>query len=317
MKNTYDTIIIGTGPAGLSAAIYAKRREMNTLVIGKDIGGQMIWASEIENYPGFKSIKSFELIAKMFEQVTDLGVEVKNIEVTKIEKQDDHFLVKAGQEEYIGRTVILALGLAPKNLNIPGEKEFGGKGISYCANCDGPFFKGKTVAVIGGGNAALDAAEIMSKIAKQVYIVQLFDNFSGFEILVKEIQSRANIQSYMGSELTEIIGTEKVEKIKVKNNKSGEVSELDVDGVFIEVGRIAKTDLVKDLVKTDERDQIIVNDCCSTSQPGLFAAGDVTQVPFKQITIASGQGTIAALAAYQYLQLQSNKRCKVCCPNKD
>jgi thioredoxin reductase len=209
------------------------------------------------------------------------------------------------------------MGLVPKNLNVPGEEKFSGKGISYCANCDGPFYKDRTVAVIGGGNAALDAAEVMSKIAKKVYLVQLFDNFTGFEVLVNEVRGRDNIEIHTGTKVTELVGAEKLEKIKIQEVASGKESEIAVDGMFIEIGREAKTGIVKELVKTDDRNQIIVNECCATSQPGIFAAGDVTQTPFKQITVACGQGTTAALAAYQYLQMHGNKRCRVCCPTKE
>jgi thioredoxin-disulfide reductase len=317
MENIYDLIIIGTGPAGLTAAIFARRREMKTLLIGRDIGGQLIWASKIENYPGFNSIKSPELANKMFEQAIALGAEFKNSEVKEIKKENDNFIVLSGQDVFVGKTVILALGLSPRKLNIPGEKEFSGKGVSYCANCDGPFFKDKIVAVVGGGNAALDAAEVMSKIAKQVYLIQHNRSFTAFEALVDEVKNRKNINIYLDNDVVEVGGADKVKKIKIQNHKNGDIKELAVDGVFIEIGREAKTELIQKIVKTDQSNQIIVNDCCATSAFGLFAAGDVTQTPFKQITIACGQGTTAALAAYQYLQLKSHKDCQICCPKEE
>lgn len=308
----YDTIIIGSGPAGMTAAIYASRREMKTLVIGKEPGGQLVWASEIENYPGFKSITNIELISKMQEQVKGLGVEMKNSEVKRIEKKaDGTFVLSTEQEQYETKTVILALGLAPRRLAIAGEEEFTGRGVSYCANCDGPFYKGKTVVVVGGGNSALDAAEIMSKIASKVYLVHRSEQFKAFEAIIDEVKARENIDVILNSEIKEIVGQDKVEKVIVKNNKDNTEQEFPVDGVFIEVGRIAHTDLVKDLVNRNEFNQILVNEKCETNMEGMFAAGDVTQVPFKQITIACGQATIAALAAYQYLQAKSGGEVKM------
>ncbi len=302
----FDTIIIGAGPAGMAAAIYAARREMKTLIIAKEIGGQVALASEIENYPGFKSIKNFDLIDKIKEQVEGLGVEIKNDEVKKVEKREN-FMLYTNKEQFESRTVILAMGLAPRRLAIPGEIELNGKGVSYCANCDGPLYKKKTVAIIGGGNAALDAAEVMSKIAAKVYLIHIADKFNAFEAIVDEVQKKPNIEILLTSETKEIIGENRVEKIKILNKSTNEFRELHVDGVFIEIGRIAHTDLVADLVNRDERNQIIVDEKCKTNAEGIFAAGDTIRSEFKQITIASGQGTIAALAAYQYLQLRAGK----------
>lgn len=311
-KNMFDTIIIGAGPAGLTAAIYTARREMKTLVIGREPGGQVALASEIENFPGFKKIDSYELISRIQDQVTSLGVEIKVCEVKRIVKQeDDTFVLYTEKEEYKTRTVIIAMGLIPRRLSIPGEKEFAGKGVSYCANCDGPFYRNKDIAVIGGGNAALDAAEIMSKIGKKVYLIHRREEFKAFEVLVNEVKNKENIELVLNSETKEIIGTNKVEKIKVLNNKDNTEREILVDGVFIEIGRSAHTDLVADFVERDEVQQIIAGPRRTTKTPGMFAAGDVTAGNFKQITIAMGDATVAALAAYQYLQLKEGKSEKV------
>ncbi len=336
----YDVIIIGAGPAGMSAAIYATRREMKTLIIGRETGGQVAMAGEIENYPGFKSVNNFDLIAKMAEQVKSLGAEIKNDEVKNIDpsttlrtgpstnsprpelgtkagqaRQEKYFTLYTNREKFEAKTIIVAMGLSPRRLAIPGEVELAGKGVSYCANCDGPLFKNKTVAVVGGGNAALDAAEVLSKIAAKVYLIHRNEIFKAFEELVDEVKAKKNVEMILNSEVKEIIGSApltaggatRVEKIKVLNNKINEMKDLVVDGVFIEVGRIASTDLVGDLVERNERNQIVVDEKCRTTCDGIFAAGDVTQVEFKQITIAVGQGTIAALAAYQYLQLKQGK----------
>ena len=308
MKNQiYDVIIIGAGPAGFTAGIYAVRREMKALILARETGGQVIWASEVENYPGFRSINNYDLINKWQEHATDLGVKVETAEVQKIEKKDDNFILHTTQDKLMAKTAIIAMGLVPRRLAIPGEKKFTGKGVSYCANCDSPFYRDKQVAVAGGGNAALDAAEILSKIAKQVYLIHRRDEFRGFEALVDEVKRKDNIELILDSEIKEIIGQDRVEKIKTANKKNKEERVIDVDGVFIEVGRIAHTDLVADLVDRTKQNQIMVDDKCRTKTPGLFAAGDVTTVPFKQITIAMGQATIAALAAYEYLQLKQGK----------
>ncbi len=307
----YDTIIIGAGPAGMTAAIYAARREMKTLVIGKEVGGQLIWASEIENYPGFKKIDNYELISKMQEQVMNLGVDIKMKEVKKIEKKEDgDFILHTDKEKYKSKTIIIAMGLSPRRLAIPGEQELTGKGISYCANCDGPFYKGKEVVVVGGGNSALDAAEVLSKIASRVYLVHRREEFRAFEALVEEVESKKNIELVLNSEIKEIVGKEKVEKVTISNSKTKEEKEIIIEGVFIEVGRIAHTDLVANLVERDESGQIKVDKKQMTKTPGLFAGGDVVSGEFKQITIASGEATIAALAAYQYIQQKQGKETK-------
>ncbi len=304
----YDLIIIGSGVAGMTAGIYASRRGMKALIIGKELGGQLIWASEIENYPGFESISSFDLINRIKQQTIKLGVEFKDSEVQKITKlSDGTFTLYSNKDEFKAKTVIIAMGLSPRRLAIPGEIELSGKGVSYCANCDGPFYRGKRVAVIGGGNAALDAAEMLSKIAKQVYLIHRKEVFRAFETLVDEVKNRDNIELLFNTEMEGIMGDKQVKKIKILNNKNQAIKEISLDAVFIEVGRIAATDLVADLVQRSERNQIIVNPMMETKTPGLFAAGDVVDSPFKQISIATGSATIAALSAYQYLQLKTKK----------
>lgn len=300
----YDVIIIGSGPAGMAAAIYTVRREMKTLMIGQETGGQIIWAGEIENYPGFKTITNFDFITRLKDQVTSIGTELKEAEVQKIEKNGDIFSIFTSRETFQAKTVIIAMGLSPRRLEIPGEKEFNGKGVSYCANCDGPLYKGKTIAVVGSGNSALDAAELMSKIASKVYLLVRGDKLKGFETLIDEVNARENIEVLFNTQTSEILGEDMVKAVRVKNRLDDSEKEIALDGVFVEIGRIAKTDLVADLVDRDEGSQIIVNERCETKTPGIFAAGDVTTVEFKQITIAMGQATTAALVAYQYLQLK-------------
>lgn len=307
LKKIYDTVIIGSGPAGMTAGIYAARREMQALIIGKELGGQVMWASEIENYPGFKNIQASDLIMKIQDQVSSLGVPFIHEEVKKIEKNQDGFLLWTNGNSVFAKTVIVAMGLSPRRLEIKGEQEFSGRGVTYCANCDGPFYKNKVVAVVGGGNSALDAAEVLSKIAKQVYLIHRSDQFRAFDALVSEVKAKKNLEILTYTRIQEILGGSKVEKIRILNTQSDKSSELAVDGVFIEVGRIAHTDLVADLVELNEDKQIIVDASGRTKTKGLFAAGDVTNTPFKQITIAMGSATTAALSAYQYLQLKEGR----------
>jgi thioredoxin-disulfide reductase len=300
----YDLIIIGSGPAGMAAGIYASRREMKTLIVGKEVGGQMVWASEIENYPGFKNISSFELIEKMREQTVSFGVEMKSGEVKKVEKIDGGFRIHTAKESYEGKTVIAAIGLSPRRLAVPGELELGGKGVSYCSNCDGPFFKNRPVAVVGSGNSALDAAEVLSKICNQVYLVSNKSEFKAFNVLVDEVKERSNVEIIMNADTVSIDGQEKVESITLRDKDSQEERKISVEGVFIEIGRIASTDLLAEFIERNERGQLIADKRGETKTEGMFAAGDVTDCEFKQISIAVGQGTIAALSAYQYLQMK-------------
>lgn len=304
---SYDTIIIGAGPAGLTAAIYAVRRKMNALVIAKEIGGQILWASEIENYPGFDTISGYDLIQKIKTQADELGVAVQNDEIKEVQKNETGFTVITNKNSYSAKSLIIAIGLVPRRLAIPGENELTGRGISYCANCDAPLYKNKIVAVVGGGNSALDAAEVLSKIGSKVVLVHRRNEFRADEALVERVKSRNNVEFYTNCEIKEIRGQKKVENLIIINKNKKSETEIKVDGLFIEIGRIAHTDIFAGLAKRDVFDQIIVDGKCQTSTPGIFAAGDVTNSQYKQITVACGQGTIAALAAYEYLQKLDGK----------
>ena len=300
----FDVIIIGSGPAGLTAAIYTTRREMKTLVIGRELGGQIIWAGEIENYPGFKTITNFEFIERFRDQAVCCGAQLKEAEVKKIEKKEDGtFVVMTNKEEFLAKTVIIAMGLSPRRLAVEGEIAFNGRGVSYCANCDGPLYKGKTVAVVGGGNSAFDAAEYLSKIAEKVYLIHRNDEFKAFDVLMDEVKAKSNIEIITNALIKEIGGEKNVSKLVYTDKNSSVDHEIAVDGIFIEVGRIASTDLVEDFVDRDDKLQITVDNRMETKTSGLFAAGDVTNhSEYKQITVACGQATVAALAAYQHIQ---------------
>lgn len=303
LKLMFDTIIIGAGPTGMAAAIYAARRMMKTLVISKNIGGQIMLASDIKNYPGFDFVSGVDLINKMSQQVRNAGAQTIIDEVKKISKNNDGgFSVETGKNNYLTKTIIIAMGLEPKQLNLNKENELTGRGISYCATCDGALFKGKDVAVVGGGNAALDAAELLSKIANKVYLIYRKSELKAFESLILTVKDKKNVEMMLTSEVYKIIGETKLEKIKVMNNISQKSAELKVEGLFIEIGYAPKTALVADLVKIDALGQVVVDLSGKTSCDGIFAAGDVTQVEFKQIVIGCGQGAVAALSAYKYLQ---------------
>jgi Thioredoxin reductase len=308
----YDVIIVGGGAAAMSGAIYAARRQMKTLIIAKDVGGQMMWASVIENYPGYKSIPASDLIDKFSEQVKDLGVEIKYGEVKEVKKSaDDNFEIATASEKFSAKTVIVATGAEHRKLNIPGEKELNGRGVAYCANCDGPLFRNKTVVVVGGGNSALDSAGLLAKIAAKVYLVHQFDCFQAFEALEKNVRAAANIEIILQSKVEEIIGDKKVASIKIRNLADNSFKEIAADGIFVEIGFEVKNDLVADLIKLNDKKEIIVNEKYETSIPGMFAAGDCTAGPFRQIVIAAGQGAISALSAYQYIQLKEGNIKKI------
>lgn len=299
----YDVIIIGGGPAGLSAAIYASRRGMKTLVISKDIGGQITRTNEIENYPGFEHITGAELGMKLFNQAKKFGAEIIFDEVKKINVLKNKFSLKTTDKDIEALSVILAFGKKPRELGVPGEEKLKGKGVSYCATCDAPFFKDKTICVIGGGNSALEATLVSQPIAKKVYLIHRGEQFRGEEYLIDKINKASNVETIMNNEVKEIIGETKVEKIILKDNK-----EIACDGIIIEAGYIIDRSLVIDLVKLDKNNQLEINQYQETSIPGIFAAGDLTITPYKQIVIAAAEGAKAALSAFDYIQKLSGKK---------
>jgi len=297
----YDVIIVGAGSAGLAASIYASRRALKTLIISEDIGGQAITANHVENYPGFDLVTGAELMMKFKSQAQKFGAEFVTDEVMKIEKTGDKFVVNTNAKKFETNSVILSFGLSHRHLDVPGEEKLIGRGIAYCATCDAPLYKGKTTAVIGGGSSALDAALLLSKLCPKVYLIHRRDVFTGEAVLIDQVKQAKNIELVLNSEILEFIGENKLEKITVKDT-SGEKREIEADGAFIEVGFIAKTDWLGDLVKLDEKKQVIINDKCETSIPGILAAGDITTIVYKQVVISAGEGAKAALSAYKYLQ---------------
>ncbi len=302
-EQIYDTIVVGAGAAGLTAAIYTARRTLKTLVISRDIGGQTATTSEIENYPGFELIDGITLMTKFKKQAEKSGAIFANGLVKKIEKENNLFKVFTESQNFITKTVILGFGLAEHELDVPGEKEFKGRGVSYCATCDAPLYKNKTVVVVGGGNAALDAAELLSKIANKVYLIHRRDKFSGEQILINRINQAKNIEIFWNSLVLKINGDQKIKSIIIGDFPSGEnQKELIIDGLFVEIGNIAKTDWLRNLLKLNDKGEIVITADCETNVPGIFAAGDVTSITYKQIVISAGEGAKAALQAYKYLQ---------------
>jgi thioredoxin reductase (NADPH) len=297
----YDVVIVGAGPAGLTAAIYTTRRSMKTLVISKDVGGQMALTDDIENYPGFESIGGMELGQKMQEQAAKTKTEFLFSEVTDLQKDGDGFVVKTVDKKISARAVILAFGLTPRNLDVPGEAELTGKGVTYCATCDGPLYKDKNVAVVGGGNSALDAAEYMSRICKQVYLIHRRDTFRGEQVLVDQVKAAKNIEIIYNANTTAIKGKDRVEGLSYET-LDGKKEDIEVDGVFIEIGHVAKTDWLQPLIEVTDRHEIKITKDCQTNVPGVFAAGDISDITYKQAVISAGEGSKAGLQAYRYLQ---------------
>ena len=295
----YDLIIIGAGPAGITASVYTARRRMNLLVITKDIGGQAALSGDIENYTGYQFITGPELAAKFEEHMRKFDIAVKeNEEAVQLKRIDDKILVKTNKGSYEAKTAIIASGKRSRELNVPGEREFKNKGLTYCATCDAPLFNGKVVAIIGGGNSALDAALQLIKIAKHSYIINITSALGGDAIMREKINESEIVTVLNNTKVTAILGDRMVTGIKIK--REGKVEQLAVQGVFIEIGLIPNSEFAKDIEKNQFR-EIKVNCRNETNIPGVFAAGDVTDVPEKQIIIAAGEGSKAALSAFRYL----------------
>ena len=298
----YDVIVIGGASAGLTAALYTSRRALKTLVLTKDVGGQAALATEIENYPGFDSIPGPELLLKFKAQAEKSGAEIKIAEVTKIEKKETGFSVISSVGEFAAKSLILAFGLSHRRLNIPGEKELTGRGVTYCATCDGPLFRNKTVGVVGGGNSAFDAAEYLSEICPKVYLFVRTDEYRAEQVLISKVKSKSNIEIINFTEIKELVGEKKLERAKILNVKTKEERDIELNGLFIEIGYVPQTDLVKDLVQLDPKGQILIDRDAKTDVPGIFACGDVTDASYKQIVISAGEGAKAALSANRYLK---------------
>lgn len=305
-NNKYDVIIVGGGPAGLTASIYASRRSLKTLVIAKSIGGQMALTNEIENFPSHNMISGFEMADRMKKQSEKWGTDFDYNEVVSVEKRGEDFVVKTNKDEYFADAVILGFGLTPRDLGVPGEERLKGRGVTYCATCDGPFFKNKIVGVVGSGNSALDAAIYLSTLASKVYLFHFGKEMKGVSYLLAKAKSIDAIELYCCSKVKEIKGENKVQSVVLVDlEDESKLSEINLDGLFIEIGYRAKTEWLKDVVDLNARGEIITNKDCETSVSGIFAAGDCTDAPYKQIVIAAGEGAKSALQAYKYIAAKS------------
>ncbi|MBI4016556.1 MAG: FAD-dependent oxidoreductase [Candidatus Aenigmarchaeota archaeon] len=298
----YDVIIIGAGAAGLTAAIYTCRKKLKTLVVSADVGGQTNLTNHIENYPGVDAMPGPSLMQKFRENAESFGAEIKMGKVEKILKEKNIYRLHLAENgELTCRAVILCHGKIHKELGIPGEAKFLGKGVSTCATCDAPLFRNKSAAVVGGGNSAVEAALELAVVAKKVYLIHRRDEFRADEISVHKLKEHKNIELLLSYCPLEIKGEKFVKSVVVKNLKSNAVSEVFIDGLFVEIGFVVENEMVKDLVKVNQQGEIIIDDRNRTFDAGIFAAGDVTTVPYKQTVISAGEGAIAALECYKYL----------------
>jgi len=301
----YDVIILGAGPAGLAAGIYASRAKLSTLIINEGaVGGQLTLTEEIANYPGVETTSGYQLVTTMKKQAQEFGCKIKsNRTITRFQLEGAVKSITVNDTEtFQGRTVILATGGTPRMLGIPGEQEFKGRGVSYCATCDGDFFNGKEIVVVGGGNSALEEAVTLTKHASKVTIVHQFDQFQAFEYAIEEAKANPKIEFIMESELRAIVGADTVEKIEIEHLPTGNKNELKTDGIFVFIGYVPNTEKVKDVVTVNERGEILVDPEMKTNTPGVFGAGDSIQKRYRQVTTAVADGTIAALSASAYLR---------------
>jgi thioredoxin reductase (NADPH) len=300
----YDVIIIGSGPAGLSAAIYAKRAELNLIVIEKAgiSGGQIINTYEVDNYPGIPGISGFELSTRFREHCDRLDTTFITGEVTGFRLEGDIKVVTMDNgEEYRTKTVVIASGGVPRHLNVPGEDKLSGMGISYCATCDGAFFKNKEVVVVGGGDVAVEDAIFLARICKKVYVVHRRDQFRANKSAVSKLMDMENVTVLWDSVVERINGEDSVESIEIKNVKTQESKQYDVSGVFIAVGYIPNSQVYQNVVATNEQGYIIAGENCETNIPGIFAAGDVRTKDLRQIITAAADGANAITSVERYL----------------
>ena len=301
-KDVFDVLIVGAGAAGLTAAIYSSRYALKTIIVSKDTGGLAATAHKICNYPGFEEISGFELMQKVSNQTIKLGVPIVNDEVIEIKKQDDIFYVKTRKEEYLSKKVIFSAGMQRRKLEVPGEDKLLGRGVSYCATCDAGFFRNKTVAVVGGSDAALTAALLLSEFASKVYIIYRKEKFRAEPAWINSVNNEEKIEPVFNEEILEIVGDKKVESVRLKSGKS-----LNLDGVFIEIGSEPKLELVENLGVQLEKNFIKTDKNQETNISGFYAAGDITANELKQIVTACSQGAVAAFSCFEKLKNQDSQ----------
>lgn len=301
VEGKVDVCIIGAGPAGMTAAVYAARKRLSTAIVTKDVGGQVAWTKDIENYMGYQYITGRELTGKFEEQVRQFPIPIVIDEVSEIKPGGGDFVVLTrGGRSISARTVVVASGKRPMTLGMPNEQRLIGRGVSYCSTCDGPLFSKKDVAVIGGGNSAVQAAVEMSGIANKVHLVSR-SPWRADPVIVEKADRLPNLIKKMGFEPVDVLGDSTVQGLRIKDTRSGKTEDLSVQGVFLEIGLVPNSDFVKGFLDLNESGEILVDSNCRTKILGIFAAGDVTQVHDKQIVIAAGEGAKAALSVHEYL----------------
>ena len=298
----YDIGIIGGGTAGMTAAIYGQRAGKKTIIIeGGAFGGQITSSSNVENYPGIASVSGSEFSMNLLDQAVKLGAETAMEQVTGIREDGSGKVIETAGKEYPCRSVILATGVTHRHLGVPNEERLTGAGVSYCATCDGMFFRGRDVAVVGGGSTALQDAEFLSNYCRKVYLIHRRDEFRGEDSIVKRLSGKETVEFVLSATVKEIIGDQSVEGLTLNNKKTGEEFKLDVSGVFIAVGQIPKNEIFADVVKLDGDGFILAAEDCVTSHPGIFAAGDCRTKEVRQLTTAAADGAVAALAACKFI----------------
>ncbi len=298
----YDIIIVGAGTAGLSAAIYGVRAGKTVLVLeGENYGGQIINSPEVENYPGIAKISGFEFATGLYEQAQNLGAEIEFEAVTKIEKEGKDFVVYTAEREIPCHSVVLATGARNRPLGVENEESFVGAGVSYCATCDGAFFRGQVTAVVGGGSTALEDAEFLSAYCEKVYLIHRRDEFRGEQWLVESLRKKENVEFVLNAVVTDIIGDGSVRGIRVKDTKTGESREISVAGLFVAIGQMPDNKFFESLVELDEGGYIRAQEDCKTTNDGVFAAGDCRTKTIRQLTTAAADGAVAGLAACEYI----------------
>lgn len=303
VNETYESFIIGGGPAAMTAAVYLMRKGIKTAIVAGKIGGQIGDTKGIENYMGYNYIEGEELVAKFSNQVRQFEIAFKeHTFVENIRLEGDIKVIKLTDgNEYRAKTVIISAGSKWRQLNVPGEEKLRGRGVCYCAICDGPFFRGLDIAVIGGGNSGVEAALDLSKMVKSIKLIEFTDKLNADKVLVDKALATPNIEAITSAQVAEVLGTDGVTGLKYIDRKTGEEKTIDVEGVFVEIGLVPNSQFVEGLVELNKFKEIVVNKSCETSIPGIYACGDITDVPFKQIIIASGEGAKAALTACEYL----------------
>lgn len=298
----YDIIIIGAGPAGLAAAVYGQRAEKKTLLIDeKGYGGQIINTPEIENYPAIQKISGFDFANNLYQQASDLGAELTFEKAVGIESKGDIKIVKTEGGAYEAKAVIIATGAKNRPLGLDREEELTGRGVAYCATCDGAFYRGKTVAVIGGGNTALEDAEVLSGLANKVYLIHRRDAFRGEEANVKRIQAKENVEILLNKIPTALLGEDKISGLEIRDKLTGEKTILTLDGVFVAIGQMPDNAAFAELISLDDKGYVTAGEDCLTKSDGIFVAGDCRTKKVRQLATAVADGAVAALAAVEYV----------------